>query len=130
MKRILLAVLLLTATSAWAEWVQVSSSPASGGFDIYVDPSTIRRSGDTVKMWRLFDYKTTRTEGRYRYLSATAQIELDCKDERERILYFTIYSGQMGTGDVIESISNSRGELAPVSPGSVGEILWKVACAK
>ena len=29
-----------------------------GGYTVYADPDTIRRKGDLVKMWILFDFKT------------------------------------------------------------------------
>ena len=36
----------------------VASSQSQGGYSVYVDPATIRRQGDLVKVWSLFDYKT------------------------------------------------------------------------
>lgn len=134
MDRIVLALLLLTATSsAWAaEWVQVSSSTGNGGYNIYADPATIRRSGDTVKMWDLLDFKSTQDigRGRYRYLSSKSQDEYDCKDERTRQLYFTMHSGQMGGGEVVFTSDGTPTNWTPVAPGSIFETLWELACGK
>jgi len=38
-----------------AEWVEVSEGDS---VTVYADPSTIRKKGNTVKMWSLFDYHT------------------------------------------------------------------------
>ena len=47
--------LFLAAESVYAEWVKVAST---GDITIYVDPDTIRRKGDLVKMGKLLDYET------------------------------------------------------------------------
>lgn len=52
----------------------------------YVDPNTIRRKGDVVKMWYLFDYNTARSDLRGSYLSQKAQVQFDCAEERIRVL--------------------------------------------
>jgi hypothetical protein len=129
MKRILLAVLLLTATSAWAEWVKLGDN-GDGEFAVYVDPAAIRKSSNMVKMWNLMDYKTLQETQGNRYQSIKTQSEYDCKDERWRVLYFTWHSGQIGGGKVVYTYGDKPGNWTPVSPGSTAEILWKVACGK
>jgi hypothetical protein len=55
MKKLLLILMLVVSSSAMAEWVWVGKSE---GFTTYVDPTTVRKSGNKVKLWRLTDYKT------------------------------------------------------------------------
>ncbi len=77
---------------------------------VYVDPDTIRRKGDLVKMWALFDYKTKRTVVGDSILFMTAQTQYDCAEERQRGLAFTNFSGNMGRGNVVlAAMTNKSG---------------------
>ena len=51
-------LLVLNIGPAYAEWVAIGSSESLGGYTVYVDPDTIRRNGDLVKVWALTDYTT------------------------------------------------------------------------
>ena len=128
MKRLLMGLMLLvTATAASAEWTRVDYTD---NYIQYVDRATIRRNGNLVKMWGLADYKTMQTvaDGQS-YLSSKTQEEYDCKEEKVRLLAFTNFSGQMGSGKVVGSDYNP-GQWIPIQPASAGELLWKVACGK
>ena len=52
----LITLLLLSSSPAYAEWVLVSA--AEHGMTVYADPDTIRRKGELVNMWSLYDFKT------------------------------------------------------------------------
>ena len=59
MKKLLLTLLLAAvSSSAMAEWVYVAKNK-EGTYAVYADPTTIRKAGNTVKMWGLDDHKTT-----------------------------------------------------------------------
>jgi len=127
-KRLALAVLLAVASSsAAAEWLSLVRDEAQ---TTYADPSTIRRAGDMVKMWDMYDYTTVQvsTKGKP-YRSSKHQYEYDCKGERGRLLFFSYHSGNMGGGAAVE-IQTMHSEWVPVAPGTRFEILWKVACGK
>ena len=53
-KAILVMLLAVVSSSASAAWVKVSISEAGTG---YVDPATIRKTGDKVTMSEMTDYK-------------------------------------------------------------------------
>jgi hypothetical protein len=55
-------LLLLSSGPVYAEWVSIGDTDS--GMMVYVDPDTIRRKGDLVKMWLLLDYKTNHGGGR------------------------------------------------------------------
>ncbi len=130
MKLILIAVLMLTATSAWAYWIPIGNALPNGGYVIYVDPSTIRRSGNMVKMWNLLDYKTAQVIAKSgRHLSQMAQAEYDCKEERVRVLYFSLHSEQMANGEIVY-FDNKPGEWSPIPPSTINAEFWKIACGK
>lgn len=124
---LILTLLILSSSSAYAEWVEVEGG---GKFTAYVDPETIRRKGNLVKIWVLDDYKTVRAAADKSYLSVKALDEYDCAEEQIRNLALYAYSGQMGTGEIVESISGVPSKWAPVIPGSVGQTKWKLVCDK
>ena len=124
----LITFLLLSSGPAFAEWVQVSGRDEEGK-TVYVDPATIRRNSNLVKMWQLQDYKTVQTVGGIRFLTAKEEWEFDCAEERSRVLALKEFSGNMGSGTVV--YTNSQvGNWLPVMPGSTGKTVWKVACSK
>ena len=120
--------LVLSSVPAYAEWVEVGGNEEAG-VTVYADPGTIRREGNLVKMWELFDHKMTQTIGVGLFMSRKDQREYDCTKERYRLLTFTQFSGNMGSGTVGYS-SSGEGQWIPVQPGSLDQSLLKVACAK
>ena len=128
MKRLLLITfLLLSSGPAYAEWVSVAE--ADDGMTVYVDRDTIRRKGNLVEMWLLYDYKTVRAGEQHHIVSVKMQSEYDCPEERFRTRAILEYSGNMGRGKVVFTDSN-KGTWKPVAPGSPAQALLKVACDK
>jgi hypothetical protein len=125
MKRLCLVILLLLYSGpAYSEWMSLFATEEG---TVYVDRDTVRRKGELVKMWYLFDFKVARTVGGDSNLSSKLQIEFDCGEERMRKLASTYFSGNMGSGKANYTISDPS-KWAPVEPASTGEALWKVAC--
>ena len=54
MRKFIVLMLLVLVSSGAAAWVKLGKS-ADDGFDYYVDPVTIRRSGDMAKMSLLYE---------------------------------------------------------------------------
>ena len=128
MKRLLLiALLVLSSGPAYAEWMSLGASDS--GTTVYADTATIRREGDLVKMLVLFDFKTMQTKADVSYLSAKAQMEYDCAEQRFEGLAVLYFSGNMGTGKLLDR-SSGKGKRLRVSPGSLDHALWKLACGK
>jgi hypothetical protein len=99
------------------------------GVIAYADPDTIRRKGNLVKMSSLFDLQTTQAVRGNSYLSIKALQTYDCAEDRSLALAYTKFSGSMGHGAEVYSVSVEQ-SWKPVSPMSVGQELWKVACGK
>ena len=129
MKRLLLMMplVLLSNGPVYAEWVLLGT--ADDGTHFYVDRDTIRRKGDLVKMWALFDYNAIHTDPGGSFLSVNMQKQFDCAEERARLLAFTDYSGNMGSGKVVYSDSDER-KWEPIIPRSINQALWQIACGK
>lgn len=125
-----LMLMAVVSGSAAAEWVAITGNER---LTIYVDPTTIRRDGDKVKMWSLFDYRkaqTVKVGGKSLvYLSTKGQDEFDCKEEQKRLIFLTGHSKKMGHGNTV-STENGPSPWEPVAPASIAEVMWKFACAQ
>lgn len=128
MRRLILGFLLtILSGSAVAEWVAVASGD---NMTVYADSTTIRRSGDIVRIWRLNDFKTARTLADKPYLSMKTLDEYDCKVKRSRTLAGSAaYNRNMAQGEVLHT-ATSNSNWASVAAGTVQEIVMKVACGK
>lgn len=129
MNRVLLALALtFYAASAMAEWVKVGDSV---GVTPYADIATIRKNGDSVRMWVLDDYKNPVQMGSNpAFLSHKSQYEFDCKEGNLRELTGSFHSENMGKGLVIYFHDYKSPEWEAVPPDSIAEGEWKIACGK
>jgi len=124
-KAILMMLLAAVSSSAMAEWVKVSEDKL---VTVYADPTTIRKIGDKVKMWALWDYSTAQEGDSKPYMSVRIQNEYNCKEETDRQIYATTFSGNMLEGNTIAMQGGRNWE--PIAPRTFGETLWKFACGK
>lgn len=124
----MILLLLLSGGPAYAEWVKVRDSDEAG-MTVYVDPATIRRDSNLVKMWQFYDYRTVQTVGGVRFLTAKEQWEFDCAEGRSRVVARKEFSGNMGSGTMV-STNSQVGNWVPVMPGSIGHTVWEFACKK
>ena len=121
-------MLAVVSSSVAAEW---ESATADDESTYYVDRDTIRKSGNKVKIWELSDYKTAQGKAAKKHLSQKLLYEYDCTDMQGRMLSFIEYPNNMGGGKVVSTGTISASpDWKPISPGSVGEKLWKIACGK
>ena len=125
---VLLTLLVLSSGPVYAEWV-LTSGDDEVGLKVYVEPDSIRRKENLVKMWQLYDYKTIQTVAGDSLLSIKRYNEFDCTEARTRMLAYTWFSGNMATGKVVYSTPDEQ-QWEPVVPGTINRTLWKVACNK
>ena len=116
--------LLLISSSAWAGWKSTGEDDTA---KTYADTATIARKGNTAMMWSLLDYKSFQRMVEVGYFSQKSQVEYDCAERRLRGLSVSLHAEKMGEGKVIYE-DTSPHEWEPVSPDTMTEILWKVAC--
>ena len=131
MKKILVLLLLMVSTNVFAEWTRVGSSDAAG-ITSYVDLGTIKKKKNKVKMWSLYDYdnKTVHEVAGKKYLSVMSRNEYDCEEETSRLLDFHYHSGNMRQGEAVLSDTNMKEEAQSVTPESMNEELFNIACDK
>ena len=131
MHRLLLtgiALLLLGAGAAQAEWTQIGvSRKADDAFTLYVDPATIQRNGNLVRMWDLQDFRQPQQVDGKTYFAEKTQIEFDCEAKKARILATIDCAGRMCTGKVVYSDADTS-EWTAVGANTLGELEWKAAC--
>ena len=123
---LLLIFQLLSSAHVFAEWLLVDGNAKA---KVYVDPESVTRKGDLVRVWVLDDLKTVHTRGFSKYLSIRAQEEHDCVKERFRLLALENFSGNMGAGDVIYKKSGESG-WSPIPRGTLAQSVWKFVCGK
>jgi hypothetical protein len=120
---ILLILLMLFFTEAQAQWQKIGESVAETAYVSEVEP----HGADTVRMWGLFNLKTSRVFGDMQYLSMLVQREYHCKKKTSGIIYMKAFSKGMGAGEMIYS-NNARSTQAAILPDSAEEALWRLAC--
>ena len=124
MRSFLAALLMFTLMPAWAAWVKVSEND---GVTYYIDPTSIRKYGDIVRVWELTDRDARGGNGS---LSERWLKEHDCKQGQSRRLSVAEYSERMLTGRMMGGFDVQDERWTYVRPDSIGEDLWKFACSK
>jgi hypothetical protein len=108
-------------------WIETSRND---DYLAYGDLSSIRREGDLVKMWSMFDYRSPQPgiAGKT-YLSTRRQFEYNCKGGRARALAVSSYAARQGKGEALASAS-VKYDWRAVVPESADEYLLKFACKR
>ena len=128
-KRLLLGLMLLmTATTASAEWVKVGVSDKYN--NVYFDIATLSRDGNLAELSSLLDYAVTQDQGGNAFRSLDTRFQFDCKRKHwVRVLYDSKHSDAMGGGLVVaRRTSKSKWSSFPPDSNSNMGILEKVAC--
>ena len=126
-KALLLMLLTVMSGNAAAAWVEACSNETA---TIYIDPGSIRKSGDVAQMSNLLDLKSGVVLGELvAFTSYKEHQEFDCKKRQARILYVSWYAENMGSGRMVGSDSAPT-NWRPVRPGSMCEVLLDLACGK
>ncbi len=126
-------MLAIVSGSVMAEWVLYGFSNGSKKgiiITVYADPATLIKSGNTVKMWSIFDYnKAQKDPNSPSFMSVKRQEEYDCKEEKKRLLYADFHSENMGKGDIVFN-EDATSKWTRLVPKSISQSLGEVACGK
>jgi hypothetical protein len=130
MKRLLFILLMMTSSVSWAEWEETGESES---YVTYVDRATIRKKGNFVEMWNMRSYFESKVDfvGN-KYRSTKDLRRYDCKEKTRGLVSLVSYSKENGKGTVVFSHAAKNNEVddIPITPGSVNEALWKIACGR
>jgi hypothetical protein len=117
--------LLCTPHAAHAEWQKVVTYDSG---TIYVDDATTKKAGYVRMFWSLLDYKTPQKAQRGAYFSSTrTNMEIDCRKQMVHILQFSMHSGPMLTGEIIDSQGVMR-EWQTIPPDTPLVNLYQHVC--
>jgi hypothetical protein len=127
MKKLLLILLLLALTSnVYAEWIKYSSS--QGGY--FYDNSSIKRSGNKVKVWTYNNAKSDDEKAKSLNTASWRGLdEIDCVNETSKTLSLQTFTKIDLSGDMqIINLTNLVIDYIP--PESVTATLMKLVCKK
>ena len=126
-----LGFVLMAGSAQAVEWSYVGDSgEGDASFVSYIDRETIRRNGNTARVWSLSDYAIPQTESLFSPFSSTQFLhEYDCAEQRTHFLQATFFAGNMARGEIVDSV-NTPSEWIYVAPGSIGEATMEVACGR
>jgi hypothetical protein len=128
MKKLLFLIIVFLPQISFGEMIVYSSDTLK---TIYVDPSTIKRDGNLVDFWMLHSYNSALDyENGKKYQSTIGRNVYDCKNEIQRTLFFTIYQGSKGSGEVLGIVNylNDKPNWSPIMPNSPNMIVYKKIC--
>jgi hypothetical protein len=100
MKAVIMVALMALMPFARAEWVKVFENIR--GTTSYVDTDSVPGGGRFRKVAELQSYKNPSPEG---MLSMKMNKEYDCKEELSRMISYTAYTGKMGAGEAMGTVT-------------------------
>jgi len=100
-KALVAIAIVLTPFATQAEWQKVTTTDSG---TIYIDDASIKRTGPIRSFWSLLDYRTPQKaqRGAY-YISTRTHMEMDCRKEMVHMLQFSMHSGPMLTGEILDT---------------------------
>ena len=140
MKNWLTIALLLSTANVWAAW-EVLTISADKQVVIYAETTTLRREGDFVFTWVIYNRSTAAPDGS---MSSKALNQYDCNQYQARSWEQSFFDAPMATGnrlpgngrnlceagDSLETGTQARCESPwlPVKRGTTGEDLLRALC--
>ena len=113
---------------ALAEWIGLGRNET---FRAYLDQRSVRRKGELARVFQLTDFATAQwVDERTVMGSMRALVEYDCSRPRSRPVVLEAYSEQMGEGRLVAKEEKPDAEWEEIVPGSPGENVRRLVCAK
>ena len=127
-KLLLVLILICVGNNVLAEWKLIQTGKESNEF---VDPATIKVSGNLVKMWSLTNISKNiqRIRPGEKAFAIKTIYEYDCINYKSRLLFVAWYNDYMGTGSVERSSDRPKAKWKKITPG-IRTNSWKIACVK
>ena len=69
----------------------------------YIEASTVEKTGSLRDFWTMLDYPSPQKSARgVNFLSTRTHMQLDCKKQSVRVLQFSMHTGHMLSGELID----------------------------
>ena len=129
MKKLFLLLLIVTSTTASADWEKIKR-PTETATEKFIDTKTIRQTGPMNTMRRVWELSNLATRSSSKVLSIKALMEYDCKDRRTRVIDEITFSEHGAQGDNLTATGNDGkpGLWTGLSKGSISEIIFNRVC--
>jgi hypothetical protein len=109
-----------------AQWQKIGGS---SGVTTSADVSSIKRDGDLVELWTLWDYDKPQVVDGPKFLSVKQKAMYDCADHTTAITEYTTYAKNGGLGTIV--FHRSKPPLfEPAKPGSAADGVFQFACTR
>ena len=115
-----------------SRWLLVG---AGAKIKVYFDKQTIRRSGNQVRVWLMWDSTESRTTSSAypprTYLSEKTFAIYDCSGRASKTIQAVRYSQPDASGEVVESqsVREAAVSFAAITPETLGESILEAVCA-
>jgi hypothetical protein len=119
----LFCALALVTAPALAEWEKVLETDAAAYF---MDSATLQKNGSLRRVWQVQNLKQRDKDGE---LSRRALVEYECREGINRTLSIAMHADAMGEGKKLDAYSDPSSPRKVV-PGSSGEVILKLVCAR
>ncbi len=120
-------LLLGLPSSAFAAWEKVGESSQG---DVYIDPSTLKMSGENVRIMQLVSNPNPSTKVTAARLSVPnswlSEVEIRCRTNETRALFERAHLGVMGAGGV--ALNKEMGPWVVEKPGVASYEVMQKAC--
>jgi len=94
-------LLLLVPKAALAKWQKVTANETG---TIYVDDATLQSVGAVKTFESLMDYRSPKqAPAGANFVSTRTSMEMDCRKKQVHMLKFSMYSGPMLTGTLVDT---------------------------
>jgi hypothetical protein len=122
-------LIVVSSGPGYAEWVAVG--PSAEDETVYINPETIRRKGELVEVWVMWDRKLAKqVPNTTSYYSSIRDLQqYNCQEARYRFLATAWFSGNMGKGITLGDLTNT-GAWRPIPPDSIGRHLMELVCKR
>lgn len=115
-KKIAAGMLLLAASGiVSAKWIKVAETESD---TFYYESSMVRKAGKHMRLWHLIDHSEVNMAARGPYKSSKVQVELECRENRWRVIYLTYHSERMGAGSLLDAFYDPNAAWEPMVPNS------------
>ena len=129
MKRLIAAALLMcVAMAAHADFTRYFEDDE---LTAYIARDSLTRSGNEARVWTIDDYRKPQNDiaGKKPYQSVKAQWIFDCAKRMSDVVIAFYYAEPMAQGEEVHAGAADQRSWDRVEPGSVGELVYRVACA-
>jgi len=124
MKKRVLVIALLFASSVWAEWSNIGENDVD---TVYVDLQSMHSQGNIRKVLELQDLKQRGKNGE---MSVLIKSEYDCEKGTYRVMAVTTYAGPMAAGKKIFSKTINSKVWISVESAADDETVFDTVCAQ